>query len=80
MNDEVNKSKNIELKNRLNDIRIQLTKLNEDYVTIYNDLRTDIIIDKKTIEQDNLQKINQNNISVLKEINNVVIPIINNNI
>ena len=80
MNNELNKTKNIDLKNKIIDIKFEISRLNEEYINIYNSLKTDIIIDKKTIEQDNLKKLNDNNLSVLKEINTTVIPIINNNI
>lgn len=81
MMDEIfNKSKYFDLKNELNVIRNDLNLLNNKYIKICNSLKSNINIDKKIIEQDNLKKLNTNNSNVIKEINDIVIPIINDNI
>ena len=60
-------------------IRDNLNILNENYVQINNSLKNNVIIDKKTIGEDNLNNMKSTVDSIIYEINNSILPIINNN-
>lgn len=60
-------------------IRDNLNILNENHVQVNNSLKNNVIIDKKTIGEDNLNNMKSTVDSIIYEINNTVLPIINNN-
>ena len=62
----------------IKDIRTDLSELNDYYEELHSLLKTNIIIDKKTIREDDLNKLKTNTNDIISEINVDVIPMINN--
>ena len=62
----------------IKNIRTDLSELNDCYEELYSLLKTNIIIDKKTIREDDLSKLKTNTTNIISEINVDIIPMINN--
>ncbi len=64
----------------LNYIRVKFNELNNKYPEVINNLKASIFIDNHTINEDNLNYINNDNIKITNELTNIVIPSIKNKI
>lgn len=62
----------------LNYIRVKFNELNNKYPEVINNLKTSIFIDNHTINEDNLNYINNDNIRIANELTDIVIPSIKN--
>lgn len=75
-----NKNDYINLKNQILSIRNNLYDLTDRYKKVNISLKNNIIVDKKTIGEEQLHILENNIDSVLYQINNVLIPVINKKI
>ena len=80
MNEEIKKSDYRNLKNQIQAIRYNFGLLNDEYVKMRNSLKNNVIIDRRTLCEDELDNLKNNTSSIINEINTELLPIINNNI
>ena len=64
--------------NEIKSIRTELYELNDCYEELHGVLKTNVVIDKETIREDDLLKLKTNVNDVINEITVDIIPMINN--
>lgn len=80
MEDEILKQKYRNLRSNLYNIRNKLNDLVDIHNGTYKNLKETIIIDNKIPEEDEFFEFKKNNQQIINELNNIVIPNINNRI
>ena len=80
MDDEVLRQKYINLRSNLYYIKNKINNLVDIHNTTYSNLSDAILVDKEIIAEDEFYDLKKSSLEIINELNNTVIPIINNRI